>query len=182
MVQDFWQEHKERLRAYVGKRVRERDAIDDILQNVYLKAHTSLRNLKSEGSVSAWLYRITANAITDYYRAQRPTEELPADLVAPEAERNVAAELAECLRPLIGTLPDTYQSALVLSELEGLPQKEVARRLGVSVSGVKSRILRGREKLRERLSECCDIECEGGRIADFKRRGGGGGSCGGDCG
>lgn len=181
-MQKFWQDHKERLRAYVGKRVRESDAIDDILQNVYLKAHTSLHTLKSEGSVTSWLYRITANAITDYYRSQRPTEELPADLAAPEAERNMFAELAECLRPLIGTLPPTYQSALVLSELEGLPQKEVANRLGISLSGVKSRILRGREKLRERLLECCEVECEGGRIADFKRRGGGSGSCGGECG
>ncbi len=158
LMADFWQEHKTQLRGYIAKRVRESDAVGDILQDVFLKAHTSLHTVKSRGSIKAWLFRIAANAIVDDYRSQKSWDELPDELAAPEPERDYVAELATCLQPLIADLPKTYQLALMLSELEGLPQKEVANRLGISLSGAKSRVQRGREKLRQRLLDCCDLE------------------------
>ncbi len=167
---DFWQEHKTRLRSYIARRVRESNAVDDIVQDVFLKAHTSLHTVESHGSIAAWLFRIAANAIADHYRSQKPWGDLPDDLAAPEPERDYVAELASCLRPLIEDLPETYRSALVLSELEGLPQKEVANRLGISLSGAKSRIQRGRRKLRQRLLACCDIENSRSGIISYEPR------------
>lgn len=179
LISDLWQEHRSRLRGYIAKRVRESDAVDDILQDVFLKAHTSLRTVKSHGSITAWLYRIAANAIFDYYRSRKPWDELPDELAAPEPERDYVAELAACLQPLIADLPEIYQPALVLSELEGLPQKEVANRLGISLSGAKSRVQRGREKLRQRLLDCCDIETGRGGIIGYEPRDK---NCDGNCG
>jgi RNA polymerase sigma-70 factor (ECF subfamily) len=155
---DFWIEHKTRLRSYVAKRVREHGDVDDILQDVFVKAYTNLHTIKFHGSLTAWLYRIAANSIADHYRGQKPSEEISVELAAPEPETDYIAELASCLKPLIADLPETYRLPLVLSEIEGLTQKEVATRLGLSLSGAKSRVQRGREKLRERLFECCDIE------------------------
>lgn len=170
-VTDLWQEHKSRLRRYIAGRVRGSDAVDDILQDVFLKAHISLHTVKSPGSVTAWLFRIAANAIADHYRSEKPWTDLPEELAAVEPEANYVAELATCLRPLMADLPETYRSALFLSELEGLPQKEVARRLGISLSGAKSRVRRGREKLRQRLLACCDIETgRSGVIIGYERR------------
>jgi RNA polymerase sigma-70 factor (ECF subfamily) len=157
-LSDLWIEHKTRLRSYVAKRVRERDVVDDILQDVFLKAHASLHTVRSHGSLTAWLYRIAANAIADHHRGRKPSEEVSDELVAPEPEPDYIAELASCLQPLIADLPETYRLPLELSEIDGLTQKEVATRLGLSVSGAKSRVQRGREKLRQRLLECCDIE------------------------
>lgn len=177
---DFWQEYKLRLRRYIARRVRGADAVDDILQDVFLKAHTSLHTVKSPGSVSAWLFRIAANAIVDHYRSEKPWAELPAELSAPEPEPDYVAELAACLQPLIADLPESYRSALMLSEIEGMPQKEVARRLGLSLSGAKSRVQRGREKLRQRLLDCCTIETgRTGVIIGYERRDK---TCGGGCG
>ncbi len=153
-----WQEHKSRLRGYIAKRVQDNDAVDDILQDVYLKAHTNLSTVKPRGSIASWLFRIASNAIADHYRSQKPWDELPDELTASEPERDYVAELAACLQPLIAELPEIYRSALVLSEIDGLPQKKVADHLGISFSGAKSRVQRGREKLRRRLLECCDIE------------------------
>ena len=167
---NFWQEHKDRLRGFIAKRVRDNDAVDDLLQEVYLKAHTNLHSVKSRGSLSSWLFRIASNAIADYYRSQKSWDELPDKLATSEPERDYVAELATCLRPLIAELPKIYQSALVLSELEGLPQKEVASRLGLSLSGAKSRVQRGREKLRQCLLECCDIETGRGGIVGYEPR------------
>lgn len=167
---DLWQEHRSRLRGYIAKRVRQSDAVDDILQDVFLKVHANLGTVKSRDSLAAWLYRIAANAITDHYRSQKPAVELPEDLATPETERNVIGELAACLEPLIAELPQTYQTALVLSEIQGLPQKEVADRLGLSLSGAKSRIQRGRDKLRETILACCNIEMGKNGIIGYEPR------------
>lgn len=177
-ISDYWQEHKSRLRRYVLSRVRDSNAADDILQDAFLKAHASLHTVKTPGSLAAWLHQIAANAIADYYRSQQAWVELPEELPAPEEERDYRAELADCLRPLIGDLPEPYRSALVMSELEGRPQREVAERYGISLSGAKSRVQRGREKLRERLLECCEIETGHGRIVGYEPKDG---SCRGGC-
>jgi RNA polymerase sigma-70 factor (ECF subfamily) len=167
---DFWLEHRSRLRGYIAKRVCESDAVDDILHEVFLKVNASLHTVKSHGSISAWLYRIAANTIADHYRAQKPWEELPDEVAEPEPERDYIAELATCLQPLIADLPETYRTALVLSEIEGLPQREVAEQLNISLSGAKSRVQRGREKLRQRLLDCCDIETGCGGIIGYEPR------------
>jgi len=75
-----------------------------------------------------------------------------------------------CLQPLIAELPEIYRFALVLSEIEGLPQRKVADHLGVSLSGTKSRVQRGKEKLRERLLECCNIETGQSGIIGYEPR------------
>lgn len=170
-VTELWRQHRAALRGYIAGRVREADAVDDILQEVFLKAYTGLHAVKSPGSVAAWLFRIAANTIADHYRSRKPMETLPEQLAAPAPERDAIAELAACLRPLIAELPATYRAALVMSEIDGLPQREVADRLGLSLSGAKSRVQRGREHLRRLLSECCDIETGRRGVVAYERRG-----------
>ncbi len=169
-LNQFWHEYKAQLRGYIAKRVANQDCVDDILQDVFLKAHKSLHTLKSRGSIAAWLFRIAANAISDYYRTQKNHEPLPDELPTPEPQHNPHAELAACLKPLIADLPETYRTALQLSELEDIPQKDVANQLGISLSGAKSRIQRGRAKLRQRLLDCCEIELQQGQIVDYQPR------------
>jgi RNA polymerase sigma-70 factor (ECF subfamily) len=169
-LSELWHTHKHRLRGYIAARVDDSAAVDDILQNVFLKAHGKLGSLRQSGSISAWLYRIAANAIADHYRAQRPEADLPDNIAAPPVERDHIAELAACLRPLIDELPAIYRDALLLAEIEGLSQKALAERLGLSHSGAKTRVQRGREKLRQRLHDCCEIELGRGGIVDFTPR------------
>ena len=172
---EFWLDHKARLRGYIAGRVSDADAVDDILQDVYLKALTNQDTVR--GSLAGWLYRIARNTVIDHYRARKPQVELSEDLAAPEADGGTEAELSRCLEPLIADLPETYQSALILSELEGLTQKEVAERLGISLSGAKSRVQRGREKLRLRLLDCCHVEVGAAGIVDYEPRGDDCGGC-----
>lgn len=184
-IADLWQTHRARLRAYLARRMDDQGAVDDLLQEVFLKAHLHLDGVHSSDSIAAWLFSIARNALADHYRSRRPREDrseelsgdLLEDLAAPEPARDARAELAECLRPLIDGLPETDRLALVLSELEGLPQQAVAERLGLSLSGAKSRIQRGREKLRRRLHECCEIETGRRGIVDYAPRGPDGDGC-----
>ncbi len=167
---DIWLAHKAPLRGYIIRHVHDADVVDDILQEVYLKAFANLHTLKSPASITSWLFRIASNTIADYFRSQKPLLALPDELASPELERDCAAELATCIELYIVKLPETYQSALRLSEIDGVSQKEVANQLGISYSAAKSRVQRGREKLRLLYLDCCDIEIGQGGIIGYEPR------------
>lgn len=164
-----WQNHKTQLRSYISKRVDDSDAVDDILQDVYIKASSHLHQLKSKGSLKSWLYRIAHNTIIDFYRKRQPYEQLPEDLVAETQDtgRQAREELAQCLRPLIEELPEKYRVPLRMAELDGISQQEIAHHLGLSLSGAKSRVQRSRVKFREHLMACCDFEIGQDGIASY---------------
>ncbi|MEW6615018.1 MAG: RNA polymerase sigma factor SigZ [Thermodesulfobacteriota bacterium] len=169
-----WQEYHSRLRAFIKSRIIDDAATDDTLQNVFLKMHAGLDSLKDETKLQSWLYQIARNAIIDYFRSQKPTVDIPEWLPQPETDpsEKVTQELSECLQPMIQLLPENYREAVILSELRGLTQKEVAKLQGISLSGAKSRIQRGRTLLKNMLAECCRFEFDhSGRLCDYKRKG-----------
>ncbi|MGY0219571.1 RNA polymerase sigma factor SigZ [Endozoicomonadaceae bacterium StTr2] len=168
-MQSHWLEHKTRLKQYISSKVNDPETANDLLQDVYLKAHTRIHQLRSEDRISAWLHRIAYNVIMDYFRSQRLVDQLPEDLEMPFSDTAELAhqELAQCLEPLMAELPEKYRQPLQLAELEGLAQQQVAVQLGLSLSGAKSRIQRGRKLLRERFTACCDIETGRGGVLDY---------------
>lgn len=178
-----WQEYKARLKHYIARQINDESAVEDILQDVYIKAHTQLHRLKSEESIGSWLYRIAHNTTMDHFRKQYPVEELPEFLEAPEDDEieQVHQDLARCIKPMMDKLPEKYRVPLEMSELEGMSQKQVAQELSLSLSGAKSRIQRGRTLLRERYIACCDIEVGRGGVVDYKPRGEGAGNCHKEC-
>jgi RNA polymerase sigma-70 factor (ECF subfamily) len=109
--------------------------------------------------VQGWLFLVARNAIIDHYRTRKPASELPESLPA-EMPENVTEveELKLVFRRIIDSLPEPYREALVLTEFEGLTQGELAKRLGISLSGAKSRVQRGREQLKDLLLDYCHRE------------------------
>ena len=171
----IWQEYHSRLRAFIKSRIIDDTATDDILQNVFLKMHTGLDSLKDETKLKSWLYQIARNAIIDYFRSQKPTVDIPEWFPQPENDpsEKVTQELSECLQPMIQLLSENYREAVILSELRGLTQKEVAKVQGTSLSGAKSRVQRGRALLKNMLAECCRLEFDhSGRLCDYERKDG----------
>ena len=89
------------------------------------------------------------------------------------ASPDLREELSRCLAPLARRLPETYREALVMTEFEGVTQVDAARALGLSVSGMKSRVQRGREQLKAMLLDCCEVELDRrGSISDYRSRDG----------
>lgn len=151
------------LRRFLRSRLSDPAAIDDVLQETYLRIHRYSDSLRENNRLQSWVYQITRNALVDYYRRQREHVELPESLAMPDNsdDDNLAAhELAGSMRRLIGCLPEKYQQALLLTEFEGLKQHELAAHLGLSLSGAKSRVQRAREKLKETLLDCCHVELD----------------------
>jgi RNA polymerase sigma-70 factor (ECF subfamily) len=160
----IWQEFAAPLRGFIRKRVANDHDADDILQQTFLKIQTRLNSLREAEKLEGWLYRIARNAIVDYYRSRRPLPEpLPADDEPSRCEREVRASVTT----LIEQLDPKYQDALRLHEYDGLTQAQIAERLGISLSGVKSRVQRGREQLKKLLLECCRFKTDRyGNIVD----------------
>jgi RNA polymerase sigma-70 factor, ECF subfamily len=198
-TQQIWTEFGDRLRAFIGRRVDSEADADDILQDVFLRIHRHVGSLHRRERLVSWLFQVTRNAIADYYREPVRRRELPmgatpdleatwphardgggdSEVASPEVRR----ELAACLAPMMAQLPPLYREAVRVVDLEGLPQQEAATRAGITVSGMKSRVQRGRQELQSLLHACCQFDLDaGGRVTDYQPRGAGCGPCGQGCG
>jgi RNA polymerase sigma-70 factor (ECF subfamily) len=167
-----------RLRPFVARRVSDPSAVDDVVQDVFLRMQRGLSDLRDEERFGAWTYQLARSAIADHRRARArhplAVDEPPEGSVDPRGhaeEGAVERELATYIAPFIAMLPTPYREALTLTELEGLTQKEAADMMGVSLSGMKSRVQRGRERLRELLEDCCEIALDArGRVIECQPR------------
>lgn len=127
----IWEEFREPLKRFIARRVKDEHDAEDILQNIFLKIHNSIDHLKDESKLHAWVYQITRNAIIDYYHHRKvmvPLSDMPEDLETdvPAADiDNTVNEIASCLKPMIHRLPEKYRQAIILTEFEGLTQKEL---------------------------------------------------------
>jgi len=163
-----WQDFHARLLGFIARRVGDRDSAEDILQDVMLRVHRHAGELERSAAVGAWVHQIARNAIADHYRRASVRRERPSgihlDRQGPPALEGapgeLRSELAACLGPLIERLPPLHREALALTELEGLTQASAAAQLGLSSSGMKSRVQRGRAQLKELLTACCEIELD----------------------
>lgn len=170
---EIWEVFSQQLRLFISKRVADANDVEDILQDVFVKIHTNLDTLQEEDRLVPWLYHIARNAIIDHYRTRRPMEELAETMAVDSepAEAEPFAQIAASLKPMIGYLPERYRQALLLTEIEGLKQTELAEELGISISGAKSRVQRGRDMLREALLDCCHFDFDlRGRVMDYTPR------------
>lgn len=158
-----------KLRSFTLRQVSDPDLADDILQDVFLRIHAHIDELRDLDRLESWIFQVTRNAIADHYRDTRPQEDLPDSLPAPaEEEPDTASEVAASIRDMLRCLPPKYRQALELTDLQGLSQAELAGRLHISLSGAKSRVQRAREKLKEALLDCCHFEFDRyGRVIDY---------------
>ncbi len=161
------------LRSYLRKRVGDAAAVDDLVQDVFVKATAAIRAGRAPSNLTGWLYAAARSTAVDHFRATRPaTEELDEDLLDPGIADDALLhqELANCLRPLAQRLPAIYRDTLLAADFDGQPLKALAERQGVSLSAIKSRASRARSMLKERLLACCHVETAGGLVADYHRR------------
>lgn len=153
----IWSQLSDDLRRFIRRRVADDHVADDLLQETFLRIHSNVDRLQESDRLAAWVYRIARNVIHDHYRVKKGSVSLDDNDVAEDGEGKdqLKASAGIWLEELIGQLPPTYREAVRLSEIEGIPQYKVAERLGLSVSGAKSRVQRGRVLLREVLDQCC---------------------------
>lgn len=157
-----------RVLRYLTRLVGERDA-EDVAQTVMLRVSSGLPGFRNDSSLSTWIYRIATNVAMDRLRSTvreqaldgdpDPDEsEAPLDARTPSVEAiAIRTEMSACIREFIDHLPERYKMVMVLSEMEGFKNAEIAAILGVSLDTVKIRLHRARERLRDDLREGCSF-------------------------
>jgi RNA polymerase sigma-70 factor (ECF subfamily) len=169
---DLWEAFAHHMRRYVRRRIDDPDAAEDVLQDIFLRLHTHLQDVRQPDRALPWLYRLARSAVVDHVRRRAPATELPEELPAEEPpEEDPSRQIARGLGHMVDSLPETYRQAVRLSELEGWTQADVAQHLGISLSGAKSRVQRGRRILHKMLTDCCTFELDRRRhIVDYQPR------------
>jgi RNA polymerase sigma-70 factor (ECF subfamily) len=175
-----WQDVAARLRPFIARRISPVE-IDDVMQDVFVRMQRGLPTLRDEERFTSWLFQIARSSIAEHMRT-RARHPLPdsdrmeepvaeADGENGDDDRQAARSLSSCVSMFVARLASPYRDAVTLVELEGLTAREAAEMVGISVSGMKSRVQRGREQLRRMFDECCEIALDArGKVTDFSPR------------
>lgn len=171
-----WQDVATRLRPFVARRVSPAE-IDDVMQDIFIRMQRGLPALRDEDRFTSWLFQIARSSVAEHMRT-RSRHPLPDGDDAEEAaaepaddDREAMRSLATCVTVFVAALASPYREAITLVELEGLTAREAADMAGISVSGMKSRVQRGREQLRRMLEQCCEIALDArGKVTEFAPR------------
>jgi RNA polymerase sigma-70 factor, ECF subfamily len=167
----LWLDLHEPLCRFVCSRTANVDDAEDILQDVFLRAYHHLGTVRDPERLQSWVYQIARRRLIDHYRSRRQWVDLPETLPGDaEQEDETGEPLLASLRDVVDGLPESYREALVLTDLQGMAQQDLAGRLGISLSGAKSRVQRARQKVKETLARCYQFEVDvRGGLMDYSR-------------
>jgi len=178
-----WLDFDARVRRYVARRLGGTAEVDDAVQEILAHVHEGLASLHDATRFAGWSYRIASHVVVDRLRA-RARDPLKFPLASAEAiyvpptmaalvdeDSELRADLVQCVIQFVGRLPSPYREAVTLTELGRLTQKDAAEQLGISLTAMKSRVLRGRGRIRAMFDECCRIstDCRG-RVVECESR------------
>lgn len=173
--QQIYEEYSPRIFRYLSRMVGESDA-EDLTQDVFVKVGVALESFRGESGLHTWIYRIATNTALDWLRrASRRKEKkkglgedhpgddvearpgpMPVHIMEGE-QRVIRREMNGCIRSVVDTLPESYRSVLILSEMEGIQDSEIAAILGISLQAAKIRLHRARARLRQELEKTCEF-------------------------
>jgi RNA polymerase sigma-70 factor (ECF subfamily) len=172
-----WADTLGRVRAFVAARVGDAELAADITNDVVVRSIAS-GALDRVDNPAAWLYRSARNAVIDHYRTRHVHDPLDDPDAWPDPGRtdnrpnDATRELARCLRPLLSELPPAARDALTRVDIDGQTHHQAAAELGISVSGMKSRVQRARRQLKDLLEQCCLVGLDrAGAVASYRPSG-----------
>ena len=156
-TQTVWNNLNSEVYFFILKKVKDKNAANDILQNSFLKIHKNISHLKNPTKVRAWVFQIVRNEIINYFHQEslyveqvKENEEIP----------NVDYHDACCFDQFLNDLPEKYKLVIDLIYIEGKKQKEVAALTGLTLENVKVRIKRAKMILKKNFTECCKYQLD----------------------
>jgi RNA polymerase sigma-70 factor (ECF subfamily) len=159
-INEVVQEFYNYLKSYILGKVKDKTLAEDIVQEVMMKLVLSHQNKKEIKNIKAWLFQVSRNTIYDYYKKHNLEYNLDKDWnIKDESSSKLYKILAsDYIIPMIELLPKEYAKPLMLSDIDKIPQKDIAKQLNLELSATKMRIQRARIKLRALFVDCCHIE------------------------
>lgn len=166
-----WTAHAPELRSWARKRLHNTAEADDLLQDIFLKSLRQGERFCSVQNARAWLFEVARNTLADHLRVSRETVELPEDLAESVEEIDTVDGLSACLPRVLSELSPQDRDAITQCDLQGVSQADFAASHGLSLTAAKSRIQRARQRLKQQMSQACQVQLsDAGRVADFVPR------------
>lgn len=162
-VTEIWNTYHDDLKRFICSKIVDEDVANDILQEVFVKAQLNLKSVEDQSKLKAWLFTITRNLITDYFRKNPKGLHIDKDITVYKDDSS-SSELEQkhsekdCLRGIIKSLPKKYRDPLFLSDIKGIKQKDIAIQLKLPLPTIKSQIQRARKLIVKGYMECCDYK------------------------
>lgn len=171
----MWRDFHQQLLNYIVKQVGAKDIAEDILQEVFIKVHQRIEQVEDKEKLLSWLYTICRNTVYDYFRKNNVRQNMNQqiildDLTTDEQIHSNHNSLNKCLGLLINELDGKYRQILEDSELNGYKQSVIAEKNQLTLSATKSRIGRGKSKLKAKLKNCCEFDFSEHGIAHYCKR------------
>ncbi len=165
----IWQEYRSALKGFLHSKVSNCADVEDLLQEILLKTFEKRDDLKDQQALKPWLFQVASNAITDHYRKKATRSDVSAaESWHTQETGSIEEELSNCIRPFVASLPPESADLLTKIDLEGVSQKELALKMGISYSTLKSRLRKGRSQMRKLYEDCCKMTYDQqGRIVDY---------------
>lgn len=171
---DIFNTYQKPIYNYVLRMVRDNEIAEEITQEIFIKTYKNLSSFRGDSKLSTWIYGIATNSWLDYFRTTDYKNDKNTDLlnqeIPPEEtglddikrilsidENLIKSEMAECIRDYVKSLPGDYRTVIILHDLEGFKNREIAKIVGCSLDAVKIRLHRARSKLRSILASNCDF-------------------------
>jgi RNA polymerase sigma-70 factor (ECF subfamily) len=171
--QQIYEEYQARILLYMSRMVGESNA-EDLAQDVFVKVGLALKDFRQDSQLHTWIYRIATNTAIDWLRRASTRKEDKKDFQAEDFEesdgkktecapvqiiegeqRVIKKEMNGCIRSVIDTLPESYRSVIILSELEEIQDSDIAEILNISLQAAKIRLHRARARLKKELEKAC---------------------------
>lgn len=154
---EVWKTYAIDVKRLIMSKVKDVQITDDLVQEVFMKVHTKLTTVEDERKVKSWLLSVSRNTVLDYFR--KANKEIPLEKEeAIVSEEDYKHSEKDCLPGIINNLPKKYRDPLLLSDIKGIKQAEIASQLNLPLATVKSQIQRGRKLIVQGYMDCCDYK------------------------
>lgn len=158
-TEEIWKLYSQDVYRFILSRLKDKEIAGDLLQEVFIKIHLKKKDLEDKALLKNWVFSIARNSVTDHFRKRNLTTPY-----FPEDKEVVAQAHSplDCLDPLVRELPKKYREVIILSDIQGKKQQEVAEELGITLANAKSRIRRGRKLIQQGYIDCCNYTIRNG--------------------
>ncbi|WP_047050006.1 sigma-70 family RNA polymerase sigma factor [Vibrio mexicanus] len=182
-LDSIWREYQHRLKGFLLKNLDNPSDVDDVLQEIMLKTHTKLHTLNDPNKIKPWLFQIANHTIIDFYRQSKKhhssNNEGSSNESSSDEEPHLLAEddeqlidkLTDCIEPFIQSLSSEDATLLKAIEINGISQKDYAKKNNIKYSTLKSRVKKSRQALLHKFQQCCEFSYSSqGQVLDYHKR------------
>lgn len=172
--QSVFGEFQKPVYNFVLRMVKDRFLAEELTQDIFVKTYNSLSEFRGDSKLSTWIYRIATNACLDHFRSKPHKKDEKTDLLSPgdllkstvlngdqkpptAEEELISAEMSSCVRDYLNDLPDQYRAVILLHDLQGFTNPEIAKIIGTTLDNVKIRLHRARRAMKDVFASKCSF-------------------------